>query len=225
MPVPETDTVRVKICGLTSVQDLQDAATAGASYAGLVFFPASPRAITPAAAADLVAAAPHGLIKVGLLVDADDALVDAVAQLPIDMLQLHGQEPPARVAELRARTGLRIMKAIGVRDQNDLAAIDAYAGVADQVLIDAKPPAGATRPGGNAQTIDWRLLRSRRWQTPWMLAGGLSAANVAEAVQTTRTRQVDVSSAVEVAPGIKNLGLMRAFVQSARNATAVADAP
>ena len=209
--------VRVKICGLTGADQVAAVAAAGAAYAGLVFFAKSPRNLTLDQARALALAAPVGLSKVALVVDADDAMLDAiVAQVPLDMLQLHGHEPPARVAALGARHGLPVMKAIGIADGSDLAQIADYEAVADQILIDAKPPRGADLPGGNGLAFDWRLIAGRVWARPWMLAGGLTAATVADAVRLTGARQVDVSSGVEIAPGIKDAGLIADFVAAAQ---------
>ena len=209
--------VRVKICGLTGADQVAAVAAAGAAYAGLVFFAKSPRNLTLDQARALALAAPVGLAKVALVVDADDAMLDAiVAQVPLDMLQLHGHEPPARVAALRARHGLPVMKAIGIADGSDLAQIADYEAVADQIPIDAKPPRGADLPGGNGLAFDWRLIAGRVWARPWMLAGGLTAATVADAVRLTGARQVDVSSGVEIAPGIKDAGLIADFVAAAQ---------
>ena len=208
--------IRVKICGLRRLADVKAVAAAGAAYAGFVFFAKSPRHLTVAAARPLLLAVPEGLAKVALTVDADDAALDAiVAALPIDMLQLHGHESPERVAQVRARYGLPVMKAVGVADAGDLAAVFEYSLVADQVLIDAKPPKGAAIPGGNGLAFDWRLLAGRRWLRPWMLAGGLTPENVAEAIRLTGARQVDVSSGVESAPGIKDAGRIAGFVAAA----------
>lgn len=209
--------VRVKICGLKTLADVQAVAKAGAAYAGLNFFAKSPRSVTVEAAHSLALAAPEGLCKVALVVDADDATLDAIVNgLPLDMLQLHGHESPARVAEVKARYGLPVMKAIGVADEADLAALLDYSLVADQILIDAKPPKDAVLPGGNGLTFDWRLLVGRKWLRPWMLAGGLTPDNVARAVQLTGARQVDVASGVESAPGIKDATRIAAFVQAAQ---------
>ena len=208
--------IRVKICGLRRLDDVAAVAAAGAAYAGFVFFAKSPRHLTVAAARPLLLAVPEGLAKVALTVDADDAALDAiVAALPIDMLQLHGHESPERVAQVRARYGLPVMKAVGVADAGDLAAVFEYSLVADQVLIDAKPPKGAAIPGGNGLAFDWRLLAGRRWLRPWMLAGGLTPENVAEAIRLTGARQVDVSSGVESAPGVKDAGRIAGFVAAA----------
>lgn len=214
---------RVKICGLTSLVDLEAAAQAGASYAGLVFFAKSPRNLSVAAARALAQAAPVGLAKVALLVDPDDATLDAIlAQVPIDMLQLHGAEPPERVAALRARHGLPVMKAVGIADAADLPKLAQYEAVADQILVDAKPAPEAALPGGNGLAFDWRLIAGRDWARPWMLAGGLTPGNVAEAIRLTGARQVDVSSGVEAAPGVKDVARMAGFVQAAQGASAPA---
>ncbi|NBE07710.1 phosphoribosylanthranilate isomerase [Paragemmobacter ruber] len=208
--------VRVKICGLRTVADVAAVAAAGAAYAGFVFFERSPRHLSVAQAAELALAAPVGLAKVALVVDAPDAVLDAIVEgVPLDMLQLHGHETPERVAEVRARYGLPVMKAVGVADEGDLAALFDYSTVADQILVDAKPPKGSALPGGNGLSFDWRLVAQRRWLRPWMLAGGLTAENVAEAVRLTNARQVDVSSGVESAPGQKDAGKIAAFVRAA----------
>ncbi|PWJ16223.1 phosphoribosylanthranilate isomerase [Jannaschia seohaensis] len=204
--------VRVKVCGLTRPADVEACAAAGAAYMGLVFFPKSPRHVDLDTARELALLAPPGLAKVALTVDADDATLDAIsAAVPLDMLQLHGRETPERVRAVRARLGLPVMKAVGVREAADLARIADYEGVADQLLIDAKPPEGADLPGGNGVGFDHRLIAGRVWQGPWMLAGGLTPENVAEAVRLTGARQVDVSSGVEAAPGRKDPDLIAAF--------------
>ncbi|MGB8814181.1 MAG: phosphoribosylanthranilate isomerase [Paracoccaceae bacterium] len=209
--------IRVKICGLRTVADVADVAAAGAAYAGFVFFPKSPRHLTIDQARVLALCAPVGLAKVALVVNADDVLLDAITEaMPLDMLQLHGHETPERVAEVRARYGLPVMKAVGVADEGDLAAVFEYSMVADQILIDAKPPKDAVLPGGNGLSFDWRLVAQRRWLKPWMLAGGLTPENVAEAVRLTNARQVDVSSGVESAPGVKDHARIAAFVKAAQ---------
>ena len=209
--------VRVKFCGLKTLAEVQAVAAAGAAYFGLNFFPPSPRFVTLDQARALALAAPPGLAKVALTVDADDATLDAiVAAMPLDMLQLHGHETPDRVAALRARYGLPVMKVIGVRDEGDLAALRDHALVADQIMIDAKPANDAPLPGGNGLSFDWRLLVGRRWLKPWMLAGGLTAANVAEAVRLTGARQVDLASGVESAPGVKDPAKITAFMAALR---------
>jgi phosphoribosylanthranilate isomerase len=208
--------IRVKICGLRTPADVTAVARAGAAYAGFVFFAKSPRNVTLPEARLAALAAPPGLARVALTVDADDATLDAIVEaVPLDMLQLHGHESPDRVAQVRARYRLPVMKAIGLADESDLPAIFAFSTVADQILIDAKPPRGADLPGGNGLAFDWRLLAGRRWLRPWMLAGGLTAENVAEAVRLTGARQVDVSSGVESAPGVKDAARIAAFVAAA----------
>ena len=213
-----TTDIKVKICGLTREDDVIACAAGGAAYVGFNFFAPSPRYVAPAFARDLALAAPIGLAKVALVVDADDAALDAIIQtVPLDMVQLHGHESPERVAQIRARYGLPVMKAIGIAGADDLAQIDLYAAAADQLLIDAKPPRGAVLPGGNGLSFDWRLLAGRKyWTRPWMLAGGLNAANVAEAVRRTGATQVDVASGVESAPGVKDAGLIATFVRAAQ---------
>jgi phosphoribosylanthranilate isomerase len=209
--------IRVKICGMRSVADVEAVARAGAAYAGFNFFPKSPRYLAPPQAREVALAAPIGLAKVALTVDADDAWLDQIVEaVPLDMLQLHGHESPARVAELRARYGLPVMKVLGVADESDLADLVEYSLVADQLMIDAKPPKGAKLPGGNGITFDWRLLVGRKWLKPWMLAGGLTPQNVAEAIRLTGARQVDVASGVESAPGVKDATMISDFVKAAQ---------
>ncbi|VVT26078.1 N-(5'-phosphoribosyl)anthranilate isomerase [Roseovarius sp. EC-HK134] len=211
--------IRVKICGLTAASDVSAAVEAGAAYVGFVFFEKSPRNVGLMQARALALGVPPGVAKVALTVDADDATLDALTdQVPLDFLQLHGEESPARASQIKARYGLPVIKAIGIAEAVDLAQIDAYSGVADQLLIDAKPPPGATRPGGNALAFDWGLIAERDWTLPWLLAGGLNPDNVALAVARTGARQLDVSSGVEAAPGIKDAGLIRAFIRNAQGA-------
>ena len=206
--------MRAKICGLTDEEAVRVAVNAGAAYVGFNFFPKSPRYVAPDAARALAKAA-DGVVRVALAVNPDDSLLGAIAGLPMDMIQLHGSETPARVAEVKARTGLEVMKVIGVADPSDVDSIAAYEAVADQIMIDAKPPKGAVLPGGNGVAFDWRLLQGRDWSTPWMLAGGLTPENVAEAGRLTGADQVDVASGVECAPGVKDPELVRAFIRAA----------
>ena len=210
--------IRVKICGLTRPEDVVAVAAAGAQYAGFVFFEKSPRNVNIETARALALEAPVGLAKVALVVDADDAELDAiVGSVPLDMLQLHGHESPERVSEVRARYGLPVMKAVGVAEAEDMAQIALYEEVADQLLIDAKPPKGADLPGGNGLAFDWRLLSGRKyWRKPWMLAGGLTPQNVLQAAQMTGARQVDVSSGVEAGAGVKDARRIAEFVAALR---------
>lgn len=207
---------QVKICGLRRPEHIQAAAEAGARYVGLVFFPKSPRAVSIDEAALLSPHVPVGVASVGLFVNPDDALLDQVlGQVPLDIVQLHGTESPDRVARVKALTGLPVMKAVGLSGPDDLPALTDYGLVADMLLVDAKPPKGADLPGGNGLSFDWRLLVGRKWLRPWMLAGGLTPQNVAEAIRLTGAPAVDVSSGVETEPGVKDEGLIRAFVAAA----------
>ena len=209
--------VSVKICGLKFASDVEAAALAGASYVGFVFFAKSPRNVSIEQARELALEVPLGIAKVALVVNASDAELDAITDaVPLDILQLHGSETPERVAEIKARYGLPVMKAVGVADASDLPTLERYAAVADQLLIDAKPPKDAVLPGGNGLSFDWRLIEGRNFGVPWMLAGGLNPTNVAEAVRMTGARQVDVSSGVESSVGVKDADLIHSFVQSAK---------
>ena len=211
--------MRVKICGMRSRGEVHAAVQAGAGYVGMVFFPPSPRNVSFADARWIAEAVPAGVIKVALTVDADDASLDELLEaVPVDMLQLHGRETPERVSEVRERFGLPVMKALALSDESDLEWLDAYTWVADQLLIDARPPDGAERPGGNGIAFDWRLIRNRHWSRPWMLAGGLTPENVGEAVRLTGAEQVDVSSGVEARPGYKDPVRVDAFVRAALSA-------
>ena len=211
--------MRVKICGLRSRAEVAAAASAGAAYVGLVFFPPSPRHVTLADARWIAAGIPDGVIRVALTVDADDeTLAGIIEAAEVDMLQLQGTETPERVAEVRARFDVPVMKAIGIASEDDLPFIDTSAEVADQILVDARALPGADRPGGNGTPFDWRIIRAHRWRRPWMLAGGLTAENVAEAVRLTGADRLDVSSGVESSPGHKDPAKIAAFVRAAREA-------
>jgi len=207
--------IQIKICGVNTPEAMRWAAEAGADFVGFVFFPASPRAVTPAEAGMISASLTGGPRRVGLFVDPDDALLEAAIG-PLDVIQLHGEESPERVAEIRARFGLEVMKAIGIATEADLAAIAEYAPVADRLLLDAKPPPDAVLPGGNAAPFEWRLARLARIERPWLLAGGLTPGNVAAAIAASGAPGVDVSSGVERARGVKDVGLIRAFIEAAR---------
>ncbi len=211
--------VEVKICGITDDEALAAAVEAGAEFVGLVFYAPSPRALTAEGAAELIQNLPEGIGRVGLFVDADDATLDAVlTHVRLDLLQFHGAESPERVAAVRLEYGLPVMKVLPVAEAAALAAADAYLGVADRLMFDARPPAGATLPGGNAAAFDWSLLRGRRWPLPWMLAGGLTPGNVAEAIRVSGAPGVDVSSGVERRRGVKDPARIRAFVAAAKGA-------
>ncbi|MGP0094297.1 MAG: phosphoribosylanthranilate isomerase [Xanthobacteraceae bacterium] len=212
----------VKICGLKTHEALDVALDAGADLVGFVFFPPSPRNVEPPAARALGRSVAGRAGKVALTVDAEDALFEQIVEtLAPDLLQLHGQETPQRVAAVKARFGIPVMKAIAVEAQADLAAVDRYIAVADRLLFDARAPREATRPGGLGKPFDWRLLRTLDPGIPFMLSGGLDPGNVAEALSITRAPGVDVSSGVERVPGEKDLDKIRAFVRAAREARCV----
>jgi len=214
--------ISVKICGLRQASDVTAAVDAGARYVGFVFFDTSPRCVDIPTAAAMAGAVPVGVAKVALVVDPSDGLLDAItSSVPLDMIQLHGKEPVERVAEIKARYGLPVMKAVGIAEAEDLAKLERYGKVADQLLVDAKPPKSSVLPGGNGLAFDWRLIAGRRWPVPWMLAGGLTPQNVAEAVALTGARQVDVSSGVESAPGVKDARRFAPFVAAAQSRVAV----
>lgn len=206
MPVPE-----IKICGINDPRALDAAIRARADYVGFVFFPASPRNVTPAEAATLSARAEGRIRRVGLFVDADDGTVsDAMAAARLDILQLHGKESPERAAQLRARFGIPVWKALSVASIDDVARANAYAGAADLILFDAKTPKGAL-PGGMGLSFDWSLVANWKGALAWGVAGGLTPNNVAQAAQRTGAPLVDTSSGVESAPGVKDVDRIAAF--------------
>src|SRR5258708_26884419 len=218
--------VIVKICGLSTPEALDVALEAGADMVGFVFFAPSPRHLAFETARALGSRVHGRAQKVALSVDADEALLDAVVEaLQPDMLQLHGKEQPARVAALRKRFGLPVMKAIAVEAKADLAAVAAYEAIADRLLFDARAPREATRPGGLGKAFDWRLLENLELSVPFMLSGGLDVGNVGEALRITRAPGVDVSSGVERAPGEKDPDKIRAFVRAARAAAKPVTSP
>ncbi|GEO14695.1 phosphoribosylanthranilate isomerase [Microvirga aerophila] len=212
----------VKICGLSTPDTLDAALSAGADWVGFVRFPKSPRHVSLETGRDLSAQAKGRALRVVLLVDADDSFIqEAVEALDPDLLQLHGHEGPERVAAIRARFGRPVMKAIGIAEAADLSGLAAYAGVADHVLLDAKPPRMPDAlPGGNGLSFDWRLLVGLDPRLPFMLSGGLGPGNVTEAIKLTGSKAVDVSSGVEVKPGVKDPDKIEAFVKAARAAFA-----
>ena len=205
--------IRCKLCGLTTLDDISAAVRADASYVGFVFFLGSPRNLAIQAANLLVAATPNYVTKVGLVVDADNNFLDKLtSSVSLDMLQLHGDESFQRVAEVKARYGLSVMKAVGISNLRDVQDAHQFGEVADQLLLDAKPNSASDLPGGNGISFDWNLLAGSSWKVPWMLAGGLNPNNVASAVKLSGARQVDVSSGIETAPGKNNAELMSEFV-------------
>jgi phosphoribosylanthranilate isomerase len=214
-------TTLTKICGLTTADALDAALDARADFVGFVFFPPSPRNVSLDLARDLGTQVNGRSRKVALSVDADDALHAAIVDaLAPDILQLHGHEPPERVAALKARFGLPVMKALPVETVADLAAVPAYASVADWILFDARAPKDATRPGGLGKPFDWTLLKGLDPGLPFMLSGGLEPGNVGQALAVTRAPAVDVSSGVEVRPGVKDPSRIRAFIRAVRAADA-----
>jgi phosphoribosylanthranilate isomerase len=209
----------IKICGLRTEEALAAALAGGASHVGFIFFPKSPRHVAPAEAGRLRRLASGKAKAVAVTVDADDATLDGIVKaVAPDMLQLHGSESPGRVAEIRARYGLPAMKALSIRDKSDLDRVADYAGVADRLLFDAKPPKGAELPGGNGMAFDWRLLSGIDPAIPYMLSGGLNAANIAEALAVARPSGIDISSGVESAPGVKDVRLIEAFFRAVAGA-------
>jgi len=210
--------IEVKICGLNSADAVAAAVENGARHVGFVFYPPSPRSIDAARAAELGRAVPAGITKVGLFVDAaDETIIQILAQAPLDMLQLHGDETPRRVKEIKRRFGLPVMKAVRLASAADVAAADAYLAAADRLLFDAKPPPEMTGalPGGNAISFDWSLIAGRGWSLPWILSGGLHAGNLAAAIAATHATSVDLSSGVEDSPGRKNPEKIAAFLRLA----------
>jgi phosphoribosylanthranilate isomerase len=211
--------VAVKICGLTEPKSVQTAVDAGAQFIGLNFFRRSPRFVSWEKAAELVSDIPRTVTTVGLFVNPTDAQLEkALKAMRLGMLQLHGTETPTRVAAIRKKFRVPVMKALGIATRADVQSASAYAGVADWLLFDAKPAADATRPGGNAMAFDWALMKSYAGTLPWMLAGGLTAKNVKAAVKASGARAVDVSSGVETSPGIKSPAKIRAFVKAVHGA-------
>lgn len=207
--------ISVKICGLTEPETLDTSVDAGADFVGFVFFPPSPRSLRAEDAAMLANRVPERVRKVGLFVDPDDSTLDHVlTTASIDVIQLHGDEAPDRVAQIKARTGLDVIKAIKVSEADDFAVAARYEPVVDYLMFDAKPPKNASRPGGNANAFDWTLLSGRTWTKPWFLAGGLTAANVGNAIRLTQTKYLDTSSGVEESPGQKSVSKIREFFHS-----------
>ena len=209
----------IKICGLKTEEALAAALDNGASHVGFIFFAKSPRNIVPADAGRLRQAARGKAKAVAVSVDAGDAFLDEiVTAMAPDMLQLHGAESPERVAEVKTRYGLPVMKAFSLREAGDLAAVTPYRGVADRFLFDAKPPKGSELPGGNGVAFDWRILTSLDADLDYMLSGGLNADNVGAALAIANPPGLDISSGVESAPGVKDARLIAEFFQAVRAA-------
>jgi len=209
--------VKVKICGLTDPAHAEDAADLGANFVGVVFYEKSPRFVTFDRAAEILEFIPAKVARVGLFVDPDDFLLNqAMNQTRLDYLQLHGSESAERVEQVRFEFGMPVIKALAISSKADIEAARAYDGVADMLMFDAKPPAGADRPGGNGLAFDWSLLKDTRWQSPWFLAGGLTPETVEQAIAASGAKMVDVSSGVESAPGVKDYDKMAAFIAAAK---------
>jgi phosphoribosylanthranilate isomerase len=209
--------LNVKICGLSTRETLDAALDAGADMVGFVFFPASPRHLSLEVARELGQSVKRRAIKVALTVDADDTtLAGIIDALEPDVLQLHGHETAARLSAIKRKFGREVMKAMPVEQAADLGALPAYVAVSDRILFDARPPSGATRPGGLGAAFDWHVLENLDLKLPFMVSGGLNVDNVAEAIRITRAGGVDVSSGVESAPGVKDVELIRAFIRAAR---------
>ncbi len=212
--------VEVKICGLSTPETMTAAVEAGADFVGAVFFPPSPRSVTPEQAGELLAPVGARAVKVGLLVDADDAFIEQVLRAaPLDLLQLHGSESVERVAAIRTGFGVPVMKVIKIRGAEDVARVEDFIEVSDRILFDAAPPADMENPlpGGNAVSFDWTCLKGRSWPKPWMLAGGLTVENLERAVELSGASALDVSSGVEDRPGVKNPDKIRAFLRRAKS--------
>ncbi|MDC1445556.1 phosphoribosylanthranilate isomerase [Amylibacter sp.] len=208
--------MRVKICGLTTLNTLSAAINSGATYVGFVFFEKSPRHLTIEQAIKMANIVPDGICKTALVVDPSDKdLDDLLDKVPVDMIQLHGHESAERVSEVKDKFGLPVMKAVGISDESDLVNLYEHSRIADQILVDAKPPKNAVLPGGNGLSFDWKLLAGRRWSTPWMLAGGLNSSNLLQAAKLTGAKQFDVSSGVETSTGVKDIKLISDFIQAA----------
>lgn len=216
-------TIAVKICGLTGPDAIDAAAGAGAAYGGLVFHPRSPRFVALDKARMLAERMRGRLKSVALITDMDDAAIAALVNtVAPDFLQLHGSETVQRTADIRARFGVAVIKALPVADLSDLASAADYEKVADMLMFDARPPKGAERPGGHGAAFDWRILSGRSFRKPWFLAGGLDPDNVARAIELSGAKQVDVSSGVESAPGMKDGTRIAAFIDAARSAASFA---
>lgn len=213
--------VSVKICGLKDARSVAAAVESGAAFTGFVFFRRSPRWVSAEAAGALINEVPRSVTTVGLFVNPTDVELETVLRhARLGMIQLHGTETPERVDKVRLLSGLPVIKAVGVSTARDVVGAQIYENHADWLLFDAKPPKDATRPGGNALAFDWPLLKAYTGKTPWMLAGGLTRANVAAAMKSAGARAVDVSSGVESAPGVKSPAKIRAFLKTAHTGPA-----
>ena len=209
-------TVTAKICGINDPKAMQAAISGNASYVGLVFYPKSPRAVNPGEAMALASVVPERIQKVGLFVNPDnEQIIRTLSVVKLDIIQLHGEESPERVSDLKKRTGKKIMKVIKISEPEDLQTVEAFVRIAEFLMFDAKPPLGkGALPGGNAVSFDWRILHGRQWPVPWMLAGGLNSGNISEAVRLSGASIVDTSSGVEDFPGFKNPRKIEEFLRT-----------
>lgn len=208
----------VKICGISEPKTLQSAIEAGARFIGLVFYPPSPRAVSFDTAFHLARALPTGVRSVGLFVDPSNELLEqTLGGIGLDMIQLHGNESPGRVAEIKSRHNIDVMKAIRVASKDDLREVNGFETAADWLLFDSRPPK-ADLPGGTGHSFDWTILASQSFKKPWMLGGGLNIDNVGEALSILKPDAVDVSSGVESARGIKDPDKIKAFIQTVKQA-------
>lgn len=208
----------VKICGLSEPETLKAAILAGARFVGFVFYPPSPRFVDFDIAYELARQVPTGVRSVGLFVDpSDEELHRITSSIQLDMIQLHGNETPRRVAEVKAKTNMPVMKAIRVATESDLEGIEGFEAAADWLLFDSRPPK-ADLPGGTGESFDWSILKGREFKKPWMLGGGLNEGNVKEALSILSPTAVDVSSSVEVSRGVKDAGKIKSFIQCVKEA-------
>lgn len=210
-------TIKVKTCGLTSKEAIDAAVQAGADYAGFVFFEKSPRHITLEQAAELLHHVAGRIPSVAVTVNPDDNFIKQLASLPFDILQLHGSETVQRVKDIRQHfPKLKLMKALAIRNSDDIAKAASYETLVDYLLFDAKAP-DAALPGGNGLSFDWQLLKDHRFHVPWFLAGGINAGNISQAISESGATMVDVSSCVESSPGVKDVQLIKQFVEIAKS--------
>ena len=207
--------IRVKICGITDIADMDTCLRHGVHYAGLMFFEKSPRFLDLNLARKLSLHAGDQIKKVGVTVNLDNQTIDKIlAKVPLDFIQLHGHETPERVQEIKTRYKLPVIKAIGVSKKSDLESILLFKDVADQLLIDAKSSSSSVLPGGNGLNFDWNLLKNFKFECPWLLAGGLTSENVKKAIKLTGANQLDLSSGVEKTPGQKDEDKISLFMSS-----------
>ncbi len=212
--------VNVKICGLSTPNTIQAAVDAGASHIGFVFYEKSPRNVTAELVADLCAKIPASVIKTGVFVNpGNDQIKSTLAHAPLDLIQLHGEETPERISEIKSRFTLPVMKAVAINCSEHIEQAKTYENIADMLLFDAKAPdtLEGGLPGGNGLSFDWQLIHGTKWQIPWMLSGGLSADNISQAIDISGAEFIDVSSGVESRPGEKNIAKIKAFINEVKN--------